>query len=128
MIGYVIVGTNDLPRAADFYDALLGQMGARRFMASDRFIAWGVNPAQPMFSVAKPYDGKPATRGNGSMVALAVDSSDKVDALYNKALELGATDEGAPGERMKGFYAAYFRDLDGNKLNFYYMNPAEMGQ
>lgn len=128
MIGYVIVGTNDLPRAADFYDALLGQMGARRFMASDRFIAWGVDPTKPMFSVAKPYDGNPATHGNGSMNAFAVDSPDKVDALYSKAIELGASDEGAPGERMKGFYAAYFRDLDGNKLNFYYMNPAEMGQ
>ena len=127
MIGYVIVGTNDIARAAGFYDALLGEMGAKRFMGSDRFIAWGVDPRKPMFSIAKPYDGNAATKGNGSMIALAVDSAEKVDALYNKAMELGATDEGGPGERMKGFYAGYFRDLDGNKLNFYYMNPAEMG-
>jgi catechol 2,3-dioxygenase-like lactoylglutathione lyase family enzyme len=118
MIGYVTLGTRDLPRAAAFYDALLSDIGAGRFMESDRFIAWAVAPDKPSLGVCLPYDGKPATWGNGTMVALAVDSNEKVDKLYRKAMSLGATDEGAPGPRgIPGFYAAYFRDLDGNKLN-----------
>jgi catechol 2,3-dioxygenase-like lactoylglutathione lyase family enzyme len=121
MIGYVTLGTNDLDRAARFYDALLGELGAGRFMSSDRFVAWAVAPDKPSLGVIKPYDGKPATVGNGTMVALVLDSKAKVDALYKKAMELGATDEGAPGPRGdSGFYAAYFRDLDGNKLNFFH--------
>ena len=117
MIGYVTVGTGNLARAASFYDALLGTIGASRFMASDRFIAWSVSPTTPGFSVALPFDGNPASVGNGGMVALVMDGRAKVDALYAKALELGGTDEGAPGPRGDGFYAGYFRDLDGNKLN-----------
>ena len=124
MIGYVTLGTNDIDRAANFYDQLLAQMGAKRFMESERFIAWGTTPGVPMLSVIKPHDGAAATHGNGTMIALVVDSAEKVDALYEKAMELGAADEGKPGERMKGFYAAYFRDLDGNKLNFIYMGAA----
>lgn len=121
MIGYITVGTNDLERAASYYDALLGEMGAGRFLQDDRFIAWSVAPEQPGFSVTKPFDGKPATIGNGDMTAFMVDSNEKVDAMYKKAIELGGTDEGEPGYRMDGFYAAYFRDLDGNKLNFFCM-------
>lgn len=121
MIGYITVGTNDLERAARYYDALLGEMGAGRFLEDDRFIAWSVAPEQPGFSVAKPFDGKAATVGNGDMTAFMVDSNEKVDAMYKKAIELGGTDEGEPGYRMDGFYAAYFRDLDGNKLNFFCM-------
>jgi predicted lactoylglutathione lyase len=121
MIGYITLGTNDLARAAKFYDALLGTIGAKRFMESDRFVAWSVSPTAPGFGIAKPFDGKPATVGNGVMIALVVDSREKVDALYKKALELGGTDEGAPGPRFDGFYAGYFRDLDGNKLNAFFM-------
>ncbi len=121
MIGYVTVGTNDLPRAVAFYDALLGAMGAKRLMEFDRGVAWGVSMTQPSLGVMKPFDGQPATRGNGTMVALVVDSRDKVDALYRKALELGGTDEGPAGPRGDGFYAGYFRDLDGNKLNVFCM-------
>lgn len=121
MIGYVTLGTQDLARAAAFYDALLGTIGASRWMSSERFIAWTVSPTRPALSVALPYDGKTASVGNGTMVALAVDSRDKVDALHRKALELGGSDEGAPGPRMDGFYAGYFRDLDGNKLNAFFM-------
>jgi catechol 2,3-dioxygenase-like lactoylglutathione lyase family enzyme len=117
MIGYVTVGTNELARAAAFYDALLGTIGAARFMASDRFIAWTVSPTTPGFSVALPFDGKPATVGNGGMVALLMDNRARVDALHAKAFELGGSNEGAPGPRGDGFYAGYFRDLDGNKLN-----------
>ena len=119
MIGYVTLGTNDLDRAARFYDALLGEIGAGRFMQDDRFVAWAVAPDKPSLGVIKPWDGKPATVGNGVMVALVVDSPAKVDALYRKAMELGAADEGKPGPRGDGFYAAYFRDPDGNKLNFF---------
>jgi predicted lactoylglutathione lyase len=71
--------------------------------------------------VTKPFDGNPATVGNGVMVALRMDSNEKVDALYRKAIELGAKDEGAPGPRGDGFYAGYFRDPDGNKLNAFCM-------
>lgn len=120
MIGYVTLGTNKFDEAAKFYDELLGTLGARRFMEADTFIAWSTGPGAPSISIAKPFDGEPATVGNGVMVAIVVDSRDKVDALYAKALELGGSDEGAPGQRMDNFYAGYFRDLDGNKLNAFY--------
>ena len=121
MIGYVTLGTNDLERAGRFYDQLLGELGASRFMDQDTFIAWSTEPSAPMVSVIKPFDGKAPSVGNGVMVALVVDSRDKVDALHRKALELGGADEGAPGERATGFYAGYFRDLDRNKLNAFCM-------
>jgi len=122
MIGYVTLGTNDLPRAARFYDELLGLLGAKRFMEFDTFIAWAVAPDKPGLAATKPFDGNPATVGNGVMVALAVDSKEMVHKVYDKAIELGAKDEGPAGPRMDNFYAAYFRDLDGNKLNVFYMS------
>lgn len=119
MIGYTTVGTNNLDKATAFYDALFEPLGAKRFMEFDTFVAWANNPQAAGFCVTKPYDGKAATVGNGVMIALVVDSPEKVDAMHAKALELGATDEGAPGPRGDNFYGAYFRDLDGNKLNFF---------
>ena len=116
MIGYVTIGVKDMARAGAFYDALLGELGAKRMMDTDRFIAWSSGPG-PALSVCTPFDDKPATVGNGVMVAIAAGSREQVDAIYNKAIELGATDEGPPGPRGEGFYAGYFRDLDGNKLN-----------
>jgi len=122
MIGYITLGTNDMEKAAVFYDALLGEIGAGRFMQEDSFIAWAVSPDKPAFSISKPFDGQQATVGNGVMVAFALENPEQVKALYGKAIELGATDEGKPGVRGdSGFYAAYFRDLDGNKLNFFCM-------
>ena len=121
VIGYVTVGSNDLDKAVAFYDVLLTEVGAGRFMHEDTFVAWAVAPDQPAFSVCKPYNGNSATVGNGTMIALTVDSTEKVDAVYAKAMALGGTDEGPPGMRMDGFYAAYFRDLDGNKLNVFCM-------
>ncbi|MCU0305320.1 MAG: VOC family protein [Thermoanaerobaculales bacterium] len=122
MIGYVTLGTNDLGRAAAFYDELLGLIGATRFMENDRFIAWAVAPDKPALSVTTPFDGNAATVGNGVMVAIAVTRPEQVQALHAKALELGGADEGAPGPRgSSGFYAGYFRDLDGNKLNAFCM-------
>jgi len=121
MIGYVTLGTNDLPRAAAFYDALLSGIGAKRFMENEQFIAWSASQEQAGVALTRPFDGKPATVGNGTMVALVAESPEQVQAMHAKALSLGATDEGAPGPRGEGFYAGYFRDPDGNKLNFFCM-------
>jgi len=117
MIGYVTLGTNDLKRAAAFYDELLGEIGAKRMMENDDFVAWSVKPDAPGLGVTKPFDKKPASAGNGVMVAFQVQSEEQVKALHRKALQLGGKDEGAPGKRSESFYAGYFRDLDGNKLN-----------
>ena len=120
MIGYVTLGTNDLSRAAAFYDALLAEIGARRLMEfGEGGIVWGVSMSQPSLGLMRPYDRKAATVGNGVMVALVVKTTAQVDALYRKALELGGTDEGPAGPRGEGFYAGYFRDPDGNKLNVF---------
>ncbi len=120
MIGYTTVGTNDLEKAVAFYDELLALVGASRFMEEGSFVAWAVTPGKPAFSVTKPADGNAASVGNGVMIALSADSTDLVDTVYAKAIELGGSDEGPPGQRGDGFYAAYFRDLDGNKLNIFY--------
>ncbi len=122
MIGYVTLGTNKFDDAAKFYDALLGELGAGRFMETDSFIAWSTGAKSPAISICKPNDGNEATVGNGVMVAISVDSSAKVDAMHAKALELGGSDEGAPGARSDTFYAGYFRDLDGNKLNVFHLS------
>ena len=106
-----------MARAAQFYDSLLGSIGAKRLMDLETFIVWGTSLSEGCLAIAKPFDGNPATVGNGVMVALQAESQDAVNALHRKALELGAEDEGAPGPRGDGFYAGYFRDLDGNKLN-----------
>jgi catechol 2,3-dioxygenase-like lactoylglutathione lyase family enzyme len=117
MIGYVTLGTNDFERAAAFYDDLLAAYGAKRALQTDKMILWSSGkPGRPSLGIIKPYDKNPATAGNGAMVALGIDEPAKVDALHRKALALGGTDEGAPGSRGGGFYGAYFRDLDGNKL------------
>ena len=121
MIGYTSVGTNDLEEAIHFYGELLSLLGAKPFFKSERGVGWGVNPDEPMFSVLKPFDGQKATVGNGGMVAFAAANPEQVQALHAKALQLGAQDEGEPGPRGNGFYGAYFRDLDGNKLAAYCM-------
>jgi len=121
MIGYTTLGTNDLPRAAAFYDELFGVIGIKRIMDFGRGYAWGPGMQQPCFGLMKPFNGQPATAGNGTMVALIVDSKEKVDTLHAKAVALGGKCEGPPGPRGEGFYAGYFRDLDGNKLNAFCM-------
>ena len=125
LIGYVTVGTNDLERAKQFYDNLFEDLGAHAFFANERIVFWTVKDGASSFAIAKPYDEKEASVGNGNMVAIPVDSRQQVDAIYAKAMELGATDEGPPGERMPTFYGAYIRDLDGNKLVFYKMTIPE---
>ena len=121
MIGYVMIGTNDLPRATAFYDELLKEIGASRYLTSDKFVAWSSSPGSTALAVTKPHDGNAATVGNGVMIALGVASAAQVDALHRKAIALGARDEGAPGQRGEHFYIGYFRDLDGNKLNFFHL-------
>ena len=123
MIGYITLGTNDLERAKVFYDALLSEMGVTRLMEfGDRGYGWAASMDQPMLCIFKPYDGQPATVGNGVMAGISADSRETVDRIHKKALELGGIDEGSPGLRGiggDGFYAAYFRDLDGNKLDVF---------
>jgi len=121
MIGYVTLGTNDLQRAAAFYDAIAKELGVGRFMEMENFIAWGAPGGSAGIGLTKPFDGNAATVGNGVMVALAAKDKDQVDRIYNLAMSLGAKDEGPPGPRGGTFYAAYFRDLDGNKLNAFVM-------
>jgi catechol 2,3-dioxygenase-like lactoylglutathione lyase family enzyme len=124
MIGYATLGTNDLPRAAAFYDALLAELGARRLWEFERGISWGIAEDKPSLAIMKPFDGKAATVGNGVMVALAADSRDTVARVHKKALELGGSDEGPVGPRGDSFYTGYFRDLDGNKLSVFCVGPA----
>jgi len=129
VIGYVTLGTDDLERSRAFYDALFGEIGASRLMEMESgFTLYGTGWGKPGVAVTRPYDGRPAHRGNGHMVALAMDSRGKVDRLHARALELGGTDEGPPGVRgeegPRAFYGAYFRDPDGNKLCAFRIGPA----
>ena len=129
MIGYVTLGTDDLDRSRAFYDALLGEIGASRLIEMDSgFTLYATSWGQPGVAVTRPYDGEPAVAGNGNMVALVVDSRDKVDRLHSRALELGGSDEGPPGVRgdegPRAFYGAYFRDPDGHKICAFRIGPA----
>ena len=124
MIGYVTLGTNDRGRGAHFYDAIAAEMGCGRVMENEQFIAWGGPGGGAGIGLTTPFDGQPATVGNGVMVALQAQDRAQVDRLYAIALAHGGTDEGGPGERFPGFYAGYFRDPDGNKLNAFVMERA----
>jgi predicted lactoylglutathione lyase len=115
MVGYTTLGTNDLDKAVAFYDALLAELGGKQVLNDGRLVVWA-GGGGGMLAVCKPYDEKPASVGNGTMVALAAGSKEGVHTLHAKALSLGASDEGAPGPRIDNFYGGYFRDLDGNKL------------
>lgn len=116
MLAYVTIGTNDKNKAVAFYSELLGELGAKELFSNDRLVFFGTGMGAPMIAVGTPYDGAPATGGNGTMLAVPAGSKENVDKLYAKALALGATDEGAPGPRTQTFYGGYFRDFDGNKV------------
>lgn len=119
MISYVTFGVSDLTASKAFYGELLGELGAKPLLAMDRIAFFGKSMAQPMLAVCEPYNQQPASPGNGTMVSFAAGSKEKVDALHQKALSLGATCDGAPGQRIPNqFYGAYVRDADGNKLAF----------
>lgn len=129
MIGYAMFGTNDAARAHGFYDAVLASVGIGRMMEFPTgAVAWGMAWDKPMIAIGAPYDGQPATVGNGAMMAVAVDTRAKVDTLHAAAVAAGGADEGAPGVRgdegPQAFYGAYFRDLDGNKLCAFCVGPA----
>jgi catechol 2,3-dioxygenase-like lactoylglutathione lyase family enzyme len=129
VIGYVTLGTDDLERSRAFYDALFAEIGASRLMEMDSgFTLYGTGWGKPGVAVTRPYDGEPASAGNGNMVSLVVDGRDKVDRLHARALALGGSDEGAPGlrgpEGDRAFYGGYFRDPDGNKFCVFRMGPA----
>ncbi len=124
MIAYTLLGTNNAQKSTAFYDALLAEVGGKRAVEVDRVTLYAGADGTPFFGIAEPADGGSASVGNGCMVALAASSPEEVDRLHAKAMELGATDDGTPGPREnKGlaFYAGYFRDPDGNKLNFFHM-------
>ncbi len=118
MIGYVTMGTNDLERAAAFYDGIANILGHQRMFETDRVVTWGTEGKGAMMGVIKPYDERPATGGNGTMFGLPVEREEQVHAVYDFALANGGSDEGPPGPRgaEERFYGAYFRDPDGNKL------------
>ncbi len=128
MIGYVTLGTDDLPRAAKFYDAIAAEMGVGRMMDFETFIAWGEMGGGAGSAATTPFDGQEASTGNGTMVAFEAKSREQVDRLHEIALAHGGSDEGAPGPRGEPdengmvFYAGYFRDPDGNKLNAFLMD------
>ena len=121
MIGYATIGTSDMEKACAFYDALLGEIGGSQLMGMDRIKFYGTGPNAAMLAICIPYDEGEQHCGNGNMIAIPGGSREGVDKLYAKAMELGATDEGKPGERMPVFYGGYVRDPDGNKLCFFEM-------
>jgi catechol 2,3-dioxygenase-like lactoylglutathione lyase family enzyme len=121
MLGYTTIGTKDMDRAVSFYDALLAEVDAKQLFGMDRIKFYGTSMDQAMLALCIPYNEEAHEPGNGNMVAIPGGSREGVDKLYAKALELGATDEGPPGERLPVFYGAYVRDLDGNKLCFFEM-------
>ncbi|UIP30637.1 VOC family protein [Photobacterium sp. TLY01] len=121
MISHVLLGTNDLPRAERFYDALLMLFGAKKTMKTERSVLWQTQNESVGIAIGPPHNGQTATSGNGSMIGLQANSPDMVTAIYQKALELGGTDAGEPGERKPGVFAAYFRDPDNNKLGVFFV-------
>ena len=121
MLGYATIGVNDMERATAFYDDLLGELGASRLFGMDRIQFYGTGPGAAMLAICIPYNEEAQQPGNGNMIAIPGGGREGVDKLYAKALSLGATDEGEPGERLPTFYGAYVRDLDGNKLCFFEM-------
>ncbi|WP_333606670.1 VOC family protein [Arsukibacterium sp.] len=119
MISYVTLGVNDIAAAKAFYSDLLADLGAKSLMDMGRIAFFGKSLAQPMLAVCVPFNEQAAQPGNGNMVSFQPGSKEKVDALYHKAIALGAHCDGAPGQRIPGkFYGAYVKDADGNKLCF----------
>ena len=123
MIGYVTIGVRDMEKAKAYWSELLAPLGAKVIVDMGRIALMGTGDG-PMLAVCIPYDEKDPAPGNGNMIALLAGSRENVDKLYAKALELGGSDEGPPGERGPTFYGGYFRDPDGNKAVFFHAGPA----
>ena len=121
MISHTTLGTNNIEKADSFYFDILGAIGGTRFYKDESVVFWEFGDASAKLAISVPFDGKLANHGNGSMVALRLTSNAKVDEVFARALGLGATSEGEPGERNNGaFYGAYFRDLDNNKIAIFH--------
>jgi catechol 2,3-dioxygenase-like lactoylglutathione lyase family enzyme len=130
MIGYAMLGANDAARAKAFYDPILALLGATVLTSysSEKRTFYTAGAGQPMLAVGLPHDGKAASAGNGTMISLAAPSRAAIDKAYKLALAAGGADEGAPGVRgpnPNGFYGAYFRDLDGNKICVFRIGPPD---
>lgn len=122
MLSHTTLGTNDLARAESFFDAFLPLVGGSRHIKTDRAVFYSFGDGSSKLAISMPFNGKPATHGNGTMVAFSAHSTEEVDALHAKALALGASNEGEPGPRYNGmYYGAYFRDFDGNKFAIFYL-------
>ncbi|MBU2980487.1 VOC family protein [Lentibacter algarum] len=120
MIGYTTLGVSDMTRAKEFYTSLFEAQGAKVVIDSGRIAFIGTKRGEPMLAVCEPFNKEAPTAGNGTMVAFPTSSKEEAEALYNKAISLGATCDGAPGQRIPDrFYGAYVRDFDGNKLCFF---------
>jgi len=124
MLGYATIGTKDLPKAEAFYNELLGLIGGKQLMGLDRIKFYGTDAGGAMLAICTPADEGAQSTGNGQMVAIPGGSPEGAAKLYKKAIELGATDGGEPGQRLPFFYGSYVYDLDGNKLCFFHMTPA----
>jgi len=120
MLGYVTIGVSDLEKAQQFYDALFAEVGAKQTFSLDRIKFYGTGDG-PMIAICTPWDKDEQNSGNGNMFAIAGDGPEGVKKLYDRAIELGATCDGEPGQRAPFFYGAYVRDADDNKICFYEM-------
>jgi len=118
IIGFVMVGTNDLEKSSKFYDSILVHLGMKRVTVTERYIGYGHSSEDSgaKFYITKPHNKENANAGNGTMVALSAETKEAVDKFHKAALENGAIDEGAPGLRSDGNYYGYVRDHDGNKI------------
>ena len=118
VIGFVMIGTNNLEKSSRFYDSVLVHLGMKRVTITERYIGYGHSSEDSgvKFYITKPHNKENATTGNGTMVALSAETKEAVDKFHKTALENGATDEGAPGPRSDGNYYGYIRDHDGNKI------------
>jgi predicted enzyme related to lactoylglutathione lyase len=120
MISNILLGTDDLESAEKFFNPILNILGATKTRNTDRAIVWNFSQGSTGFAVTLPHDGEASTSGNGTMVGITASSEEVVKAAYNKAIELGGSCAGEPGERVPGVYAAYFRDSVGNKIGMFY--------
>lgn len=124
MLAYSVIGAQNLERACAFYDGLLEQIDGKQLMGLDRIKFYGTSEGGAMLAVCNPADGNAQSCGNGQMIAIPGGSTDGVDALHKKALELGATDLEAPTQALPFFYGGYVRDPEGNKIGFVHLTPA----
>ncbi len=124
MLAYTVIGAKNLDSLCEFYDGLLETIGGKQLMGLDRIKFYGTDAGGSMLAICNPADGNAQSCGNGQMIAIPGGSPEGVDALYKKALELGAIDLEAPTQALPFFYGGYVRDPDGNKIGFVHLTPA----